>query len=392
VPNQTDPFQDIRPYFDHEVPEAICRLLDDADFLHAILNYRLAAWPKTIRYLFTPVLRWLLARKAKGLRSVSDVQHMVADFLQQSLQKSSAGVSVSGLEHLDPKQSYLFVSNHRDIAMDPALVNWCLHQKGMDTVRIAIGDNLLKMPCATELMKLNKSFIVKRSIKAPREMLKALGQLSAYIKDSLETGHSIWIAQKEGRAKDGLDQTDEAILKMFYIEGKKRGLDFATYMQSLHIVPVCLSYEFDPLDQAKANELYQLACTGEYKKSEMEDIQSIVQGIVGQKGRVHVHFGEAIQACCQDPAALAAEVDRQIWAGYRLYPVNYLAAGMDIELEPGEEGLWYQTKMASLPEELRPYVQQMYAAPALKQQQTLAQQELQASQHKEPEDGTAYQL
>ena len=109
MPNQTDPFKDIRPYFDHEVPEAISRLLDDADFLHAILNYRLASWPKTIRYLFTPVLRWLLARKAKGLRTVSDVQHMVADFLQQSLQKSSAGVSVSGLEHLNPKQSYLFI-------------------------------------------------------------------------------------------------------------------------------------------------------------------------------------------------------------------------------------------------------------------------------------------
>ena len=157
-------------------------------------------------------------------------------------------------------------------------------------------------------------------------------------------------------------------------------------------MPVCLSYEFDPLDQAKANELYQLASTGEYKKSEMEDIQSIVQGIVGQKGRVHVHFGQAITDCCQDPAALAAEIDRQIWSGYRLYPVNYLAAEMDVELDPGEESVWYQTKMASLPAELKPYVQQMYAAPALKQQQTIAQQELLATSQKKPEDGTAHQL
>jgi hypothetical protein len=187
-----------------------------------------------------------------------------------------------------------------------------------------------------------------------------------------------------------LDQTHEAILKMFFIEGKKRGLDFATYMQSLNIVPVCLSYEFDPLDQAKANELHQLASTGEYKKSEMEDIQSIVQGIIGQKGRVHVHFGEAIQNCCQEPAALAAEIDRQIWAGYRLYPVNYVAAKMDVELNPGEDSLWYQTKISSLPAELRPYVQQMYAAPALKQQQTLQQQEQLSTQDKELADGTAY--
>lgn len=370
---QSDPFLEIRPYHDDEVQGAISRLLDDQDFLHAILNYRLASWPKAVRYLFTPLLRWMLKRKAGGLKTVSDVQHLVADFLEQSLRQSSSGMTVSGLEHLDPKQSYLFVSNHRDIAMDPALVNWCLHQKGMDTVRIAIGDNLLKMPCATELMKLNKSFIVKRSVKAPREMLKALSQLSAYIKHSLETGHSIWIAQKEGRAKDGLDQTDDAILKMFFIEGKKRGEEFSAYIQGLKLVPVCLSYEFDPLDEAKANELHQLASTGQYKKSEFEDIQSIVRGITGQKGRIHVHFGTPLSGDFNSPEQVADEIDRQIWAGYKLFPVNYLAAGLpDASVNPTEQQQ-YQQKLAALSSGLRPYVEQMYAAPAIKQRESYGQ-------------------
>ncbi|MDF5295506.1 1-acyl-sn-glycerol-3-phosphate acyltransferase, partial [Vibrio parahaemolyticus] len=175
------------------------------------------------------------------------------------LNKTTDGVTFSGLDKLDKNTSYLFVSNHRDIAMDPALVNYGLYQSGHRTVRIAIGDNLLKKPCATELMRLNKSFIVKRSAKAPREMMKALGQLSSYIKHSLDTGNSIWIAQKEGRAKDGNDFTDPAILKMFHVEGRKQKISFGEYTRSLKIVPVSIAYENDPCDIAKAKELYEKA-------------------------------------------------------------------------------------------------------------------------------------
>lgn len=362
-----DPFLDIRPYNDDEVPGAICRLIDDQDFLQAILNYRLASWPKSLRFVLIPGLKWLLARKAKQLKTVNDVQRMVAGYLEQSLRQSTDALSVSGLEHLHANTAYLFVSNHRDIAMDPALVNWSLQKKGMDTVRIAIGDNLLQRPCVTELMKLNKSFIVKRSAKGPREMLKALSQLSGYIKESLETKHSIWIAQKEGRAKDGLDRTDEAILKMFFIEGKKRSEPFGAYLKSLNVVPVCLSYESDPLDVAKAHELHQLASTGEYTKRAQEDIQSIIKGITGSKGRVHIHFGTPITNEFENPEALACEIDRQIWQGYRLYPINYLAAGFSHPSITKADKQAYDQKMASLEPAIRPYVQQMYAAPAIKQ-------------------------
>ena len=169
-------------------------------------------------------------------------------------------VEFSGLEKLTADQNYLFISNHRDIAMDPAFVNWGLHQQGLDTVRIAIGDNLLKKPFVSDLMRLNKSFIVKRSAKGVREMMAAFKALSGYIKHSLSVEkQSIWIAQKEGRAKDGNDQTDPAILKMLYMNGKGQKLAFSEYMTGLNIVPVSISYEYDPNDVAKANEIAQLA-------------------------------------------------------------------------------------------------------------------------------------
>src|SRR5690606_12026419 len=263
-----DLFADIRPYNDNEVAPAINRLIADEEFIQAILHYRFPHMPGIVGSVAAPILRFILKRKLAKLNSVNAVQRQVATFMDKMIETTSKKITVSGLEQLDPKQSYLFLSNHRDIAMDPALVNWCLHQHDFETVRIAIGDNLLRKPCATELMKLNKSFIVKRGAKGPREMLKNLSQLSAYIKHSLTDNHSIWIAQKEGRAKDGNDETDPAILKMFYMEGKKRGEDFAAYMTGLNIVPVCLSYEYDPCDIDKINELWQKQTQGAYQKGE----------------------------------------------------------------------------------------------------------------------------
>lgn len=274
---------------------------------------------------------------------------------------TTQGVTYSGLDKLDPNQSYLFVSNHRDIAMDPALVNYGLFNSGHKTVRIAIGDNLLKKPCATELMKLNKSFIVKRSAKGPREMMKALGTLSAYIKHSLDSGHSIWIAQKEGRAKDGNDYTDPAILKMFHVEGRKQKLSFADYIKSLKIVPVAISYENDPCDVAKAIELQAKESHGRYEKAEFEDIQSIIQGIVGDKGRIHVAFGDVIEQDFDTPELLAQEIDRQVHANYKLFPINQLAAGDEQVDEKVKAD--FAAKLNTLPPEARPYLVASYANP-----------------------------
>lgn len=351
-------FDDIRPYNDDEVPAAIEQLIHDPEFLDAIIQYRLGVRGLVGRVL-KPFVTWALRRKLKKFQTVQQVQQHVAVFLAQSLKQTSTGVTCSGLESLDPKQSYLFICNHRDIAMDPALVNWCLHRNGFPTCRIAIGDNLLKKACVTILMRLNKSFIVRRSAKGPREMLKAFNQLSAYIAHSLSEGENIWIAQKEGRAKDGNDVTDPAILKMFYMAGKQQSLEFKDYMRQLRIVPVSLSYEFDPCDSAKANELWQRQTQGDYQKSEFEDIDSIVRGITGAKGRVHVHFGQ-IDADFDSPEQLASLIDQQIYQGYKIYPINQAALGEVVDAST--QAIWQQ-RLSSVEQAAQPYLSAMYANP-----------------------------
>jgi 1-acyl-sn-glycerol-3-phosphate acyltransferase len=297
------------------------------------------------------------------LNSIHAVQVEVETYLKKALNSTTDGVTFEGLEKLDKDTPYLFISNHRDIAMDPALINYALHHSKHKTVRIAIGDNLLRKPCASELMKINKSFIVKRSAKAPREMLKALGLLSSYIKDSLETGNSIWIAQKEGRAKDGNDFTDPAIIKMIQLEGRKRKMDFAEYVKSLKIVPVAISYEVDPCDVAKANELYQKATHGTYQKSEFEDIDSIITGITGYKGRIQVSFGDVIEADIDSPDALADEIDRQIHNKYKLFPINLLAAGVEDEGIDERTRQLLTSKLALLDEGAQAFLINGYANP-----------------------------
>lgn len=364
-------FDEIRPYNDDEIPDAIELLVSDQEFISAIVNYRFGSKAPWLTAFLSPLVKWYLRRHWRSLRTVQDVQLYISKYLNQALKKTSDGLSWSGVEKLDRNSAYLFISNHRDIAMDPAIVNWCLSREGFDTTRIAIGDNLLKKPCVATLMKMNKSFVVRRSAKGPREMLKALGQLSAYICHSLREGHHIWIAQKEGRAKDGFDLTDPAILKMFYIDGKRQGLSFPEYMASLKIVPVVISYEFDPCDAAKANELVQVATEGRYQKSEFEDIESIVKGITGYKGRVHVHFGQCLQSGFETPEQLAAMIDAEIYQGYHLYPANRIAAGQtDVDSKSLDI---FNQRIAAVPAQAREQVLKMYANPYLNAQKQKAE-------------------
>lgn len=358
-----DIYQEIRPYNDDEIRPAIERLINDKEFIDAILNHRFSAHSAWFQALMSPLVKAYLKFKWGKLKSVHDVQTEVEKYLSKILDTTTDGVSFSGLDKLDTSRPYLFVSNHRDIAMDPALVNYGLYHSKHKTVRIAIGDNLLKKPCATELMRLNKSFIVKRSAKAPRELMKALGLLSSYIKHSLDTGNSIWIAHREGRAKDGNDLTDPAILKMFHVEGRKNKVAFADYMRSLNIVPVAISYENDPCDSAKAQELYEKQVKGSYQKSEFEDIESIVQGITGYKGRVHIAFGDVIDGEFESPEALAQEIDDQIHTLYKLFPLNLLAAGVEDSAVTDATKQMMESKLQALPEQARPFLTAMYANP-----------------------------
>ena len=320
-------YDDIRPFNDDEIASVVERLVNDNEFITAIAHFQFPRLIKHFSWVIFPMIRMALRRKCRNITSVSEIQHEVIAYMQKMIANTTTQVTFNGTEKLDKDKNYLFISNHRDIAMDPAFLNWALHHHGFDTVRIAIGDNLLKKPFVSDLMRLNKSFIVKRSVKGVREMMAAFKSLSGYIAHSIQTEQqSIWIAQKEGRAKDGNDQTDPAILKMMYMHGKGQKISFPEYMKSLNIVPVTISYEYDPNDAAKANELCQLATAGEYNKAEFEDIDSIVQGINGFKGHVNITFGDVIVDDIADANELAERIDQTIDTNYYLHATNLLAA------------------------------------------------------------------
>ncbi|MBE0367163.1 1-acyl-sn-glycerol-3-phosphate acyltransferase [Pseudoalteromonas aurantia] len=357
-----DKYADIRPYNDEEVASALGRLVADNSFIDVIVKYTLPEWLSKWSMLCRPFVRYKLRRKWGRFNSVKQVQDEVARYLDMLVKKTTSKVTYSGLETLDKESAYLFISNHRDIVLDPALMNWGLHSHNMNTVRIAIGDNLLQVPYITELMRLNKSFIVKRSAKAPKEMLRALTHLSSYIFDSLSSGQSIWIAQKEGRAKDGVDQTDPALLKMLQLYGRKQKLSFDEYVKQLKIVPVSISYQYEPCAVAKAKELVHKQLHGSYVKADGEDIKSILEGIRSDKGHVHISFGQPIDDECDSPEMLAETIDKQIIGQYYLHPSNYIAAGDKQQVSPKEQQD-FMGRLESVPEELKQQVLAMYAEP-----------------------------
>lgn len=376
----TDPFSDIRPYHDDEVRPVLDRLLLDPEFLENLAKLRLPQLTGRFPSLVRPVVRWILQRELKDINNVYTLQTLVKKYMDRMIESSTDEFTISGLAELDAQQPYLFMSNHRDIALDPAFVSYALYHNGYDTVRIAIGDNLLSKPFAADLMRLNKSFIVKRSVTGPRQILAAYKNLSAYIRNSIENEHSsIWIAQREGRAKDGIDSTEPAVIKMLTMAQNKASESFADFVNRLYVVPIAISYEYDPCDGAKARELYEKAAQGSYQKAAHEDLKSIALGITGTKGDVHVSFGKPLRGAFATPDAVAAEVDRQIIAGYVLHPTNFFAykilqgsypnfpCGAKREMFREAEHRAIQEKFAlridALPEAHRPYALAIYANP-----------------------------
>lgn len=321
-----DEFADIRPYNDTEFPEILDRLLAEPDLVKGLAYFMRPSWKGPLRHLARSLVRWRLQKDLSDLESIADFQLWLATYIEKIINKTTTGLEIIGIEKLNKAKSYTWLSNHRDIALDPTLINYALHISDHPTGRIAIGDNLLTNPIIGDLMRLNKSFIVKRSITAKREKFSALQLLSKYIRHSIDGGHSIWIAQREGRAKDGIDSTDTAVLKMLSLAGRGNKEAFPDALQELKPVPVSISYEFDPCDVLKARELAAISNGEDYYKSENEDVESIVTGLMGNKGRVQVSFGEEIPPeLFANAETLATEIDRQIVAGYACFPINYAA-------------------------------------------------------------------
>lgn len=383
----SDPFADIRPYQDDEVPAVQRRLLADPELLDTLAGQRggfVAGLPVFLR---RPLVRSGLKRELRGGEGVHGIQMVIKSYVEKMIEDTTSGFSVSGLDQLDSSRPYLFMSNHRDIAMDPAFTNYALHKGGHETVRIAIGDNLLTKPWVSDLMRLNKSFIVKRSVSGPRELLAASKNLSNYIQHSLKNDNApIWIAQREGRAKDGLDRTEPVIIKMIGMSRDKKAQSFGEHIASLGIVPVSISYELDPCDALKANELNELATSGSYEKGEQEDIASIGHGIAGRKGQVHVSFGTPLGPEFDNADQVAQQIDRQIIDGYCLHPTNLYAYEMlygehapaprDLYSEEGEVSRdEFEARINALPEEHRPYALAIYANAVVSKMDRVEEQE-----------------
>lgn len=378
-------FDDIRPYRDEEVRPTIERLLADKEFIGVIARFRFPTYPNWILGLLKPIVKHYVAKQAKDINTVQDLQLLAERYVARMLRETSSGLTVTGDEGLDTSKSYLFISNHRDIVVDPALVTWSLHHRGHHTLQIAIGDNLLTKPFISDLMRLNKSFIVNRSATKPREKLKAAKYLSSYIHHAIvEEDANVWIAQREGRAKDGIDLTNSAVIGMLALS-KPKNVELSTYIRQLNIVPVSISYEHDPCDIAKASELHAHRTTGEYQKEEHEDAKSIAKGITGFKGRVHVAFGEPLVGDYQDTDEIVAEIDKKIMQNYVLQPSNCIAyqelhgqlpegttvTHQGIPFKEGEfvtEMRQFHQRLSECDEAYRDILLNMYANPIVSQQ------------------------
>lgn len=318
IPEQFDP---IRPFEPDELPDVFDRLLQNEQF------------SSVLAYLYPDVPKEALAAKMHACKDNLDFQKTFCyGFLVQLLARLSKGCDID-IASLDTDSRYTFISNHRDIVLDSALLDKLLIDAGFNTTcEIAIGDNLLKLPWVKDLVRVNKSFIVERAL-SMREMLMASKRLSEYMHFVIaEKNDNVWIAQREGRAKDSNDRTQEAILKMMVMGGEGSIID---RLKQLHLVPLAISYEYDPCDYLKAAELQARRDNPCWQKGPMDDVTSMQTGIMGYKGYIHYQCADCIDSYLDTIPAdtpktelfrlIADHIDRQIFAGYRLYPNNYVA-------------------------------------------------------------------
>jgi 1-acyl-sn-glycerol-3-phosphate acyltransferase len=319
-------FEAIRPYQDDEVAAVIARLVRDPALLKGAATFFAPKLSRWLPLLARQVTQRFIANRTAHLASVRDVQLWLARYMRRVIRDTVQDLTVEGLDRLPADRPWLFISNHRDIFMDPGVLNYQLHQSGRGTMRVAVGDNLLSEPYAADLMRLNKSFVVERSASGTKAIFQAINRTSSYIRHSLEEGEPVWIAQREGRTKDGFDRTDPALLKMLSLAYRKEIGEFGDLLRHVCLVPVSVSYELDPCDRRKAHELYMAQSVGRYVKQPGEDLASMVEGITGYKGRVHLHVSTPLQGEFADAEAMAVALDRIIVAGMRVFPTHVRAA------------------------------------------------------------------
>jgi len=315
-----DKFEAIRPYTEAEALAAMPAFLRDPDFVRAVELLNPEVTIKTFE------------EELKQVKSILDFQIMVSRrFIEYFFKISTKGVTFSGIDHIKKDEAYLFIANHRDIVLDSAILHYYFFANGFNSAQIAIGDNLLYSPSLAQFAKLDKMFLVKRALSI-REKLSNYQLLSEYIAQSILTGNeSVWIAQGNGRSKNGIDQTQHGLVKMISMAGRKQPIP---HLKSLKITPVSISYEYEPCARFKARET-ALSQYKNYTKLPDEDFNSIKEGLFGQKGRVHVAIGTPItdELDALDSKLTTNEkivevchlIDKQIYQNYKIFPTHYMA-------------------------------------------------------------------
>ena len=318
-------FDDIRPLNNNEVKDAIEALVTNEDFERAF------------RYI-KPDVNWKeFSETMRSFKTKEDFKSKLAyEAVMMVANKTTFSLTISGRSRLPKdKKPCTFISNHRDIVLDASFLNVMLYDVGYGMTQVAIGDNLMIRPWIETLVRLNNSFIVKRGVSV-RQMLDVSRTLSAYIRHTInETKESIWIAQREGRAKDSNDRTQGSVLKMLNMSGDK---DIVSNIMDLNIFPVAISYEYDPCDFLKAKEFQMKRDDPNYVKSQRDDLLSMETGILNNTGRVHFTLTQPIndQLAALDKdmekneliATIANIIDKEIYKHYRFYPCNYVAYDM----------------------------------------------------------------
>ena len=322
-------FDEIRPYHDEELPQVFEELIADPAF-------------RQVTAAVMPGVPFeALAQKMRACKTKLEFQKgFCYSLLKKLAQDAADGLTLDHTALKDKQAAYTYISNHRDIILDSGFLSILLVDQGMDTVEIAIGDNLLIYPWIKKLVRINKSFIVQRGLPM-RQMLESSARMSRYMHYTIAAKRqSIWIAQREGRAKDSDDRTQESVLKMLAIGGEGHILD---RLMEMNIAPLAISYEYDPCDYLKAQEFQQKRDNPAFKKSQADDLLNMQTGLFGFKGRVHFQAA----ACINDELSamdrslpkqelfsrVAVLIDRRIHSNYRMYPANYVAYDL---LEGGE--------------------------------------------------------
>jgi len=364
-------FDDIRPYVDAEIPAAMQRIAADKYF------------PLVCQYLFPGRPVQEIAARIGSCRTVDEFQRLfMLDAIRSIIDKTTSGLTIEGMERLDPSKDYLFVSNHRDIMLDAAILQVFLLDAGRRTSEITFGANLMQGQLVIDIGRSNKMFRVERptTVSSPRDFLIRSRYLSDYIRHTIvEKKESVWIAQRNGRSKDGCDATDQGIIKMFGLSG---GSDKVKALAELNIAPVSISYEWEPCDVLKAMELYTRSSGQPYIKRPGEDLNSILTGVQQFKGRVHITVCQPLSE--EDLAPLrglpsvqfnkevASLLDSRILPAYRLYPNAYIAADMlagkrshsytQAEYQAFQQHL---EQVKDYPKELRDILLHIYANPLI---------------------------